>query len=307
MIKIKRPVLIFTIGFLIGIIYGLYFKTSIAFTFGIAFIIHKLFLICRGGPCVRPHKIFRYLKVILNYKIIIIFCLSAIISNIYLIYSNNKYENIYKSGISKINARGVIISEKTEKEYTYSYVIKIKHGNLKNKKFIIYVKKDSGNILKYGDLIGFEGDYIVPTKARNYKGFDYGNYLKSKKIYGTIKISNYKILKSKELNKILLKSNDIRKSIIDKSNKLLPKETSKLFLGIAIGSKEGLSQEIIDNFKKSNLSHILAVSGAHTSYIILRYNVYFNLYQNIKKRDLYKHNNGTNSIYVYNEFYSICN
>ena len=117
MIKIKRPVLIFTIGFLIGIIYGLYFKTSIAFTFGIAFIIHKLFLICRGGPCVRPHKIFRYLKVILNYKIIIIFCLSAIISNIYLIYSNNKYENIYKSGISKINARGVIISEKTEKEY----------------------------------------------------------------------------------------------------------------------------------------------------------------------------------------------
>lgn len=49
----------------------------------------------------------------------------------------------------------------------------------------------------------------------------------------------------------------------------MPQETSKLLIGILIGDKSEISEEIIQNFKISNLSHMLSVSGAHTSYIIL--------------------------------------
>ncbi|MBQ3145514.1 MAG: ComEC/Rec2 family competence protein [Clostridia bacterium] len=146
----------------------------------------------------------------------------------------------------------------------------MKTGNYKNKKFILNVKTDV-NKLEYGDLIKLEGEYITPSQSRNYKGFNYREYLKTKKIYGTIKIdgNNIVVLEKEKLNSILIKSNNIRNSIIEKSSSLLPEKTSKLLIGILLGDKSGISEEIIENFKISNLSHILSVSGAHTSYIIL--------------------------------------
>lgn len=49
----------------------------------------------------------------------------------------------------------------------------------------------------------------------------------------------------------------------------LPSETGDLLLAILLGDKKDLSEQIQINFKNSNLSHMLAVSGAHVSYIII--------------------------------------
>lgn len=64
-------------------------------------------------------------------------------------------------------------------------------------------------------------------------------------------------------------SNKIRNYITNSANKLLPEKTENLLVGILIGDKTGISEEMIEDFKISNLSHMLSVSGAHTSYIIL--------------------------------------
>lgn len=158
-----------------------------------------------------------------------------------------------------------------KKEYSDIYTIKLKTGKYKGKKFYLSVKKNKNGKLKYGDLIEADGEYIIPSEARNYKGFDYREYLKSKKIYGTIKNSNknIKVIKEDNIGIVLKLSNNIRNYIINTSNKLLPEKTSSLLVGILIGDKSGISEEIIEDFKISNLSHMLAVSGAHTAYIIL--------------------------------------
>lgn len=157
------------------------------------------------------------------------------------------------------------------KEYNDIYTIKIKTGKYKGKKFYLSVKKSEDKKMKYGDLIEVDGKYIIPNKSRNYKGFDYREYLKTKKIYGTIKNSNksVKVIKENDINIILIISNRIRNYIIDTSEKILPEKTSNVLVGILIGDKSGISEDIIENFKISNLSHMLSVSGAHTSYIIL--------------------------------------
>ena len=133
----------------------------------------------------------------------------------------------------------------------------------------MFADKKENKKLQYGDLIEFDGEYIKPSVARNYKGFDYREYLKTKKIYGSIKTDNVTIIQKNKLNSILLLSNKIRNYIINTVNNLLPQETSKLLIGILIGDKSEIPEEIIQNFKISNLSHMLSVSGAHTSYIIL--------------------------------------
>lgn len=267
MIKIRRPILIVAIGFLIGIIYGLYFKISIAFAFIIIYIFYLLFKLNIRFTRI---KILRYLKVLLKLKIVIIICLSAIISNTYLICLNYKYNKIYENLPNTIKGEAVIIGDKIEKEYNYTYTIKMKSGNYKNKRFILSIKKDE-NKLEYGDLIEIEGEYILPTEKRNYKGFNYREYLKTKKIFGIIKVNNNKIeiIEKSKINKALIITNELRNSIIEKIEMILPDKTNKLLEGILLGNKSKIQEDILENFKTSNLSHILSVSGAHTSYIIL--------------------------------------
>lgn len=49
----------------------------------------------------------------------------------------------------------------------------------------------------------------------------------------------------------------------------LPKDSSSLLEALTIGDKSDLDDNIIENFRKASLSHVLAISGAHFSYIIL--------------------------------------
>ena len=209
------------------------------------------------------------LKILINKQIVLLICLSSLFSNTYTLYLNNKYNSFYKNAPQTINANAVVVGEAEEKEYYYKYLVKIRDGIYKNKKFYLNVKKNKVSKLEYGDLISLKGEYLIPSKARNYKGFDYREYLKTKKIYGTIKLDSFKIIEKNNLNYFLILSNKIRGSIINKSNELLPKETSTLLNGILLGDKRGIEENIIEDFKESNLSHLLAVSGAHTGYIII--------------------------------------
>ena len=264
-IKINRPIIICTLGYMIGILNGLYFKKSIAF------IIISIFFIIYIKNYKQNNKIIRYLKLLLKFNVIMLFLIFYIISNIYLSYINYKYETFYNNAPEIINSKAVIIEEGIEKEYIYSYLIKVKEGKYKNKKFILNINKGKNTLLKYGDLIEFNGEYIIPNERRNYKGFNYREYLKSKKIYGTIKCDNtsINIINKKSLNCLLLASNDIRNSIIKKTQIILPNRTNSLLIGILLGDKNNISEDTIENFRTSNLSHILSVSGAHTAYIIL--------------------------------------
>ena len=176
-----------------------------------------------------------------------------------------------KNLLARYKQRQWLFGNLQEKEYTDMYTIKIKSGKYKGKKFYLYVKKDEKEKLRYGDLIEINGEYNAPSTARNYKSFDYREYLKTKKIYGSIKVNsnNIKLIKNNDLNPILILSNKSRNYIVNKSKDLLSQETNSLLVGVLIGDKSEISEDIIESFKISNLSHMLSVSGAHTSYIIL--------------------------------------
>ena len=184
-------------------------------------------------------------------------------------YLNKKYHKVYKNTKNIENVKAVILKGPIENEYTYKYIVKAKTGQLKNKKFIIYINKNNNKLFKYGDLIKIQGEYSSPQTARNYKGFDYSKYLKTLKIYGIIKIKEVNLLKENDLNFVLISINNLKQKMIDHANKNMPQKTANLLLGLLIGQKDNIQEDIIKSFRTANLSHILAVSGAHTSYIIL--------------------------------------
>ena len=200
---------------------------------------------------------------------IIFFAIFILIGNSQVIWLNKKYQKIYKNTKDIENEKAVIIQGLMESEYTYKYIAKIRTGQLKNKKAIIYINKKTNKLFKYGDLIKIKGEYFPPQKARNYKGFDYSEYLKTLKIYGIIEVKESNLLKENDLNFILININNLKQKMIDYTNKNMPKKTANLLLGLLIGYKDNIQEDIIKDFRTANLSHILAVSGAHASYIIL--------------------------------------
>ena len=194
-----------------------------------------------------------------NKKIIVIL-ICLIISIGYVSILENKYSKISDMPIKEMVT---IISDIQEKEYKKVCTAKIVRNN---KKILINIKMSQDiPSIKYGDSLYIEGEFKQPEEARNYKGYNYKQYLKTKKIIGTVELEKAKILKSSNGSFI----HNIQKYIRDTINGTLTDEEGNLLLAILLGDKDKLSEDIQESFKTSNLSHMLAVSGAHVSYIIL--------------------------------------
>lgn len=282
----NRPIVVATLGYIIGIIWGLYFRKNIVSFY----VLISIFLMIlkkikifffkhylkhkmqnkRKFKFISIKKIFRYIRLIMDFKSLIIVIIFSIISNSVVNYLNNKYESLY-TGLESVDAIARVVDNGTNKQYKTTYKIKIEKINKENKYKGVYLYLDvNKNInLRYGDLISIQGEYISPSKATNYNGFDYSKYLKTLKIYGTIKVNKIGII-SKNTNNILFRiSNNIFLKIKETVQENLPEEKANLLLGILVGYKNEIPENIQEDFRQSNISHILAVSGLHVSYIIL--------------------------------------
>lgn len=218
------------------------------------------------------------------------------------------YDKVYELDGATQDFEGIILGKKSETDYKATYIIEINEAqnsytqknnsknneigetneNMQNeneqeenkktvdtqifvgKKFLLDVKKkDYSKELEYGDIITFNAIYNKPNSQRNYGGYDYSLYLKTQTIYGTFEGSQLQ-LKSKNkgsfVQKGIISFKEYIKGIL-KAN--LDENEAELCIGLVIGDRTNLSENIQEDFKTSNLTHMLAVSGSHFVYIIL--------------------------------------
>lgn len=250
------------IAYILGIIWGLYIKSIVPL-----FIIIIIFILLKTIK-----KLNRYLKVLIPNKKLILMIIIIFISYNYISILENSFNNKYKNVQENVKIEATVISNCKEKEYKDVYTIKIETINgsheYKGTKLQLYIKNNK-NVIEYGDKISFVGEFEQAEVQRNYKGFNYREYLKTKKIYGLVTTSKIEKIEKEKYNKILIFINNLSNKIVKNSSEILDGEEASLLTGILIGNKENLSKETEENFRNSNLSHILAVSGAHVSYVIL--------------------------------------
>lgn len=187
----------------------------------------------------------------------------------YLKIPMGDYEKVWKSLKKENNYEGIIVNEKGENEYSYEYIVKLQSKNkkLNNKRFILKTKK-KGKKLSFGDKIKFTGEYVKPTGRRNYHGFDYSLYLKTQKLYGTFEGSSYIVLSTSCCSYVEKIVNNFKEKTKKALRDNLDEDLAELCIGILIGDRGNLEDKIEEDFKKSNLTHMLAVSGSHFVYII---------------------------------------
>ena len=273
--------------YIIGILIGLYLHISIVFLclfLVVGFfiietcyeIIYDNFILKQNYvKRINSYKVKKYIVKNLNKRILHFILLSfVILGTIQVRTLNTNYEEKYSDISDEVNLKGIIVSEPQDKDYKYTCTIKVEKINNQDKykgtKLILNINKNKLKdiVPKFGDEVELTGKFERPNSARNYKGFDYKQYLKSKGIYGTVDLKNYKIVAEDKIDRFSKLINLVQNSMKNNINAILDKEESALCIGILVGDREKISEETEDNFKKSNLTHMLAVSGSHITYII---------------------------------------
>ena len=183
----KRTIYIITLGYIIGIIGGLLIKKVSLFIF----LLILITLVLKYSNIKSKSKIYRVIRVFIKNNIILIFLISALISSIRLYYIQEEYSKIEKEFKEK-ELIGKVISDVKKGNYTDTYKIKLIEKEFKNKYFLLRVPNKVN--LEYGDKIKFDGKYTISNNYKNYKSFNYKEYLKEQKIYGVIETKKVRII-----------------------------------------------------------------------------------------------------------------
>lgn len=138
-----QPLICFTVGYITGILWGLYIDINIV----------PIIFLCFWGLVFIAKKI----KSLEKYKLyILLFIISIIFSNIQIGYLENKFNTLYL-GIENIDIKGTIISDAKYTKYRTSYIIKVQsiNGNTKYKNTCLNLYLKDNQNLKYGEKISF--------------------------------------------------------------------------------------------------------------------------------------------------------
>lgn len=253
---------------------GLYCKISIVLFYLFFYLIYLMF-----GKEKKSKKFklfsfkryFRYVKIVFNKKVIKIIIIFSILSNTVVLFQNDKYEKLYNN-LNEQNCEfiGIVVSSKEDR-----HKVKIVNEKYRNTYLYIYLNEDVE--IEYGDEITFSGILESPKKRSNYKGFDYAEYLKTKKIYGTIKAEKVEVIAKNKGNFMIKYTNKLSTKMKERIEDFsLSKEEKAMLKGILLGDTLDISEEVLNQFSASSILHILSVSGMHISYIIIVSNFVFN-------------------------------
>ncbi len=125
----------------------------------------------------------------------------------------------------------------------------------------------------YGDELEIVCSLQEPENFAD-SNFNYKKYLAKQGVWSVCaspKISATGINKGSFLfNKMFF----LKSKIQNQMTRLWPEPANSLLAGILYGSRNGLPQDLVDNFTRTGLTHIVAVSGYNVSIIVVMLNVF---------------------------------
>ena len=190
---------------------------------------------------------------------------NTIIDNYYQIQDNipNRIENTE------------IIVQSSPRLQAFGYQYKIYIPKYKAKAFMTITNDN----LIYGEKLIVKAKTSIPEEA------GIRRFLLGKGIHRYMTVSDYKTQDNSSCNiqcQIMRNIIQMQKGIIIKIDKAYPNQVGEFLKGILIGYTDTLPTEIKESFKKTGVSHILAVSGYNMAIIIVL------VYQQLINRQIYR-------------------
>lgn len=257
------------VSFLAGVIFEKYFYFGWSFALLIFLISLISFFYLRFGnqkqyfPQGAPLKNFAPKGAPLRLFLIFVFFTFGIL-RIDLV-NNLPDQNLLKIIGQKISFEAIIVEEPDVRDTSARYIVETN----KNFDSQILLITDRFPEYKYGDKIKVSGKLELPKNFSNSNGmeFNYVSYLAKDKIYFLAYRPQIEKLEGFGGNIFLKKLYDLKNIFIEKISDVIPEPNSSLVAGMIFGAKQSLGQNLLNDFKKVGLIHIVVLSGYNITII----------------------------------------
>ena len=188
--------------------------------------------------------------------IIILILIAILIFRFYIVFNIDNTDIVKKYSGQNIEIKGIIVNEPQIKDFNQTF-------NVKTDEFITKVTTDRYIEYNYGDRISLKGKISTPRNFQSNGGrtFDYINFLLKDGIIFEMKKPLIKFEGTNAGNFISKNLFKFKQSFLYNLKKVLGEPHAALAGGLVVGEKGALGKELIDDFRKSGLIHIVVLSG----------------------------------------------
>ncbi len=183
----------------------------------------------------------------------------------------------FYAGSGNVRLLGTIAEHPDRRPLQTKYVIAVEtlevngvtHGGIHGR--VLVTDRRLWPEFHYGDAAIVEGKLVRPGRIDDFR---YDHYLERHRIYATIPYATIETVTVGAYNLQPVTWN-LRKRLYQlksrfefQINRLLPEPHASLLAGLLVGSRGFLSEDLLDAFNKTGLTHIIALSGYNVTIVI---------------------------------------
>lgn len=149
-----------------------------------------------------------------------------------------------------------------------SFIVKTKNQSDIIKKVQVFASFEPS--INKGDYIEVRGKLASPLPPGNPGEFDYRSFLAKENIYYILNIKNPDDLKllASNSNYIIKFSSDYRSKVVALTEEAIGQDAASILLGMLLGKKENIDENQYEDFQKTGIVHVFAVSGLHVGFLL---------------------------------------
>ncbi|MFA5841478.1 MAG: ComEC/Rec2 family competence protein [Candidatus Paceibacterota bacterium] len=250
-----EPLPFLLIGFVAGVAIGSFFDFGFSFT---------VFFAALGGALFLLHK---FLSKPRSVFAISFFLIALALGLARTGVEQYRYENNLSPVVGeKITVRGIISEYPDMRETNARYIVEPEEisipGNELPATGRILVISDLYPALHYGDEVLLSGKLqTVKNFSDGGINFDYKKYLSKDGIFNEMFYPNISVVSQNKGNFLISKLFSTREKFSGKLRENINEPGAALALGMLIGEKHALPQNILDTFKRAGVIHLVVLSG----------------------------------------------
>ncbi len=188
------------------------------------------------------------------------------LSRIYVsyIYRESELKNFTNH---KIFAHGIIVAEPDVREKNTQLTISVREiggdtGTTTVRENII-VRVPLYPEFKYGDMVSLTTTLVPPENidAGDGRQFDYVHYLEAREVWYVGQSPHMKVISHNHGNRVKSWLFALKNIFTESISRAIPPPESSLLAGLLIGSKQALGKELLAEFSRAGVSHVVVLSG----------------------------------------------
>lgn len=150
---------------------------------------------------------------------------------------------------------GIVVSEPEQRDADTRFVMKADTGEK------ILVTTSLLSEVRYGDEV------VLMGSARVVKPGSYAEYLAKDDIYYTMDRAKVEVISTGNGNPVMEILLNTKSAFIGRLRSVLPEPESSLLSGLIVSGKQALPKELVEDFRKAGLVHIVVLSGYNITVI----------------------------------------